>query len=98
MAIVIEEERRPNSVGILSVALWLLLLGGIGAGAYYVFFKSPQLIEVAAPTDFKNTEQISKIQLRPEEVLSNQQFKMLRSYVTLPTPVPSGRANPFLSF
>lgn len=98
MAIVIEEEKRTSSVGILSIALWLLLLGGLAAGAYYVFFKSPELIEVAAPSDFKNTEQISKIQLKPEEVLSNQQFKMLRSYVTLPTPVPTGRANPFLSF
>lgn len=98
MAIVIEEEKRGGGVGILSIALWFLLLIGIAAGAYYVFFKAPQTVEIAAPSDFKNTEQISKIQLKPEEVLSNQQFKSLRAYVTLPTPVPIGRANPFLAF
>ena len=100
MAIVVEEEKRGGGVGggLLNSLLWIALIGGIAFGAYYVFFQKPELVEIAVPSDFKNTEQISKLELHPEEVLESPQFKNLRAYVT-PLPLPeTGKSNPFLGF
>lgn len=98
MAIVIEEEPKKNGVTIVNVMLWLLFLVGIALFAYYIFFKKPELIEVAKPANYQETEQISKIELRPEEIIANPQFKALKTYVTIPVPTNLGRSNPFSQF
>lgn len=95
MAIVIEEEKKSGS-GIVTLFLWVILIGAILAGAYYIFFKQPELLEVAMPADFKNTEQISKIELKPEELLNNAQFKSLKAHIPIPLTPSTGRPNPFL--
>lgn len=97
MAIVIEESAQKKGTAILIVALWILFLGGLAAGAYYVFVKQPDLIPVATPGEFKDTEQVSTIQLRPEDVLSNPQFKALKAHITVSPPGDMGRSNPFLA-
>ncbi len=98
MAIVIEEGTKKNSLTIINVLLWVLFLAGLGAFGYYIFFKQPELVEVAAPASFSSTEQISKLELHPEEIISNSQFKSLKSYVTIPAPSNIGRSNPFSQF
>ena len=71
MAIIVEEENNKSSGGFILVASWIVALAIVGAGAYYVFFKNPALVETALPSNFKATEDISKITLRPEEVANN---------------------------
>lgn len=96
MAIIVEE--RSNAASILSVFIWLLILAGIGAGIYYLFFEKPALIEVAVPAGFESAQQISQIELNPQEVISDDQFRALRQYVTVPATSTIGRQNPFLGF
>jgi hypothetical protein len=100
MAIVIEEEKRSGAggSGLLNALLWIALIGGVAFGAYYVFFQKPEIIDLAVPNDFKNTEQISRLELHPDEVLQSPQFTNLRSYITPPATPESGKANPFLGF
>lgn len=97
MAIVLQEE-RPNGSGIVSIIVWIVILGVIGAAIYYVFFKNPEIVATKTPSGFANTAQLSKIQLDPNEVLSSPQFQGLRPYVPALTPKTTGRANPFLGF
>ena len=98
MAIIVEEENNKSSTGVIMVASWIVTLALIGAGAYYVFFANPQIIETALPSNFKNTQDISKITLRPEEVASNPFFKSLRTPI-MPAYNPApGKPNPFAPF
>lgn len=97
MAIVVEEEKKSGA-GILSLITWLLVIGAVAGTAYYLFFKQPQLVgQIAAPSSFKSTEQLSKINLNPKDVVDSlgQTFKQ---YVTPLSPVSKGRSNPFLGF
>ena len=96
MAIIIQEER--NTSGVMSFLAWIVILGIIGGGIYYVFFKKPDLIEVVAPGSFQSTQEISKINLDAGRVVNDPHFQALRSHVTPRTPATPGRANPFLGF
>jgi hypothetical protein len=94
MAIVVEEQRSPGGTGIVSLLLWLALIIACGVGAYYVFFKQPDIIPIAANANFKTTEQIAKISLHPEAVVGK--IQAFQSYVTIVPPSASPRTNPFL--
>lgn len=98
MAIVVEEQKR-GAGNAVSVVIWLVLLGVIGAAVYYIFFAQPDLVDVAAPAppNFARTEQIAKLTLNVEEILSDARFQDLQPYVTPPETGTFGRANPFLS-
>ncbi len=98
MAIIVEEENSKSSAGVILIASWVVAIAIIGAGAYYVFFANPEIIETALPSNFKNTQDLSKISLRPEEVAGNPFFKSLRTPL-LPTYNPKpGKINPFAPF
>lgn len=96
MAIVLEEEKKPvNWVAALTTIIIIVVLF---IGAYFLFFKKPELIEVVAPGGLQGVSQISRISFNPEGVLSAPTFKLLRQYGTaqdVPTP---GRTNPFRPF
>ncbi len=97
MAIVVEEEKKSGA-GILSIITWLLVIGAVAGTAYYLFFKQPELVgQIAAPTSFKNTEQLSKINLNPKDVVDSLS-QSFRQYATPLAPVSKGRPNPFLGF
>ncbi len=96
MAIIIEEER--NKMSPITLLTWGVVLVIIVVTVYYVFFKKPQTVEIIAPPDFQNTQQISKINLDPEVIIEHPGFKSRTTYVTPPVPGNLGRSNPFLPF
>ncbi len=97
MAIVVEEEKK-GGMGILTILTWVLIIGAVAGSAYYLFFKQPELVgQIAAPTSFKNTEQLSKLNVSPKDVVDSLS-KSFRQYVTPLSPANKGRSNPFLGF
>lgn len=96
MAILVEEEKKPvNWVAILTVIIIVIV---IFLGAYLLFFKKPELIEVVAPGSLKNVSELSKISLDAGSVLDSANFKLLRQYTTNVKPPAPGRSNPFVPF
>lgn len=95
MAIVVEQEHAPR-FGFVKIILWLIIIGVILAAVYYLFFKRPDTIpELITPNTFKNTSNLSKINLNPETVIQHPVFRSLKEHVPpFPTSTP-GRANPF---
>lgn len=93
MAIIIEEEK--NKVSLLQIAVWVGVLVIVIVAAYYIFFSPPPLIEVTAPPAFKNIAPLASVNTNPDEI-ANILDKTLKSYVTVPVPGNTGRANPFL--
>lgn len=81
----------------MGFVIWLLLIIIILAGAYYVFFKKPELISIPTPPGFEEAQRISRIRLNPQEVLDNPKFRSLRSYITPSEARNFGKANPFLA-
>jgi hypothetical protein len=96
MAIVIEEEKK-SSVSIISIILWIVVLGVLGLSAYYLFFYRPDIIPITVPDSFQNTEELSHIDLNLN-VLEDPLFKMLKAGVSALNPQTTGRSNPFLGF
>lgn len=98
MAIIIEE--KTNGSGVVTFLIWLVILAIITASAYYVFFRSPDLVEFNAspPSTFNNIQQLSKISINSDQLINNPQFQALKQYVTIPSVENVGRANPFLAF
>ncbi len=97
MAIVIEEE-QSHSISLMTLVVWVIVIGVVGTAGYYLFFKNPELISFTAPSGFKNTEAVSKIDLNPEGVVRSPQFQILKQYVAPPDTSRAGRKNPFLGF
>ncbi len=99
MAIVVEEERSAGvSSGIVSILVWLLILGIIAAAVYYVFFAEPEFITITAPEGFTATEMASRADIDPQAVIGDPRFTNLHDYITQPPAGSFGRANPFLGF
>lgn len=97
MAIVVEEEKK-SSVNIISLLMWLMVIFAVGLSVYYLFFKRPELIPIKVPENFENAESLSNIQLNPEEVLENPNFKSLKTLVQPVNPQGVGKSNPLLGF
>lgn len=98
MAIIIEEEKKNGTGGILTIITWLVILGAIGGAVYYVFFAQPQLVgKITAPAGFQNTQQLSQITLNPQDLLQSPSFQALKQYVTPLEPATTGKPNPFLA-
>ena len=94
MAIIIEEEKKQASwVNIVIAAVMVVVLF---VGAYFLFFKQPQLIEVVTPKQLQEINKISAVSFDPEMVVNSPIFKSLRQYGTPVIPPQTvGRANPF---
>ncbi|MBM3256973.1 MAG: hypothetical protein FJY98_01435 [Candidatus Liptonbacteria bacterium] len=97
MAIIIEEEREGGT-SLITIVIWIVILGVVGAAAYYLFFKNPDFISFSTPPSFQNTEALAKIDLNPEKVVRSPEFQALKQYTSLPQPSKLGRKNPFLGF
>ena len=93
MAIIIEQEKKSvNWFGIITA---IVIIGVLFAGAYFVLFTKPELIEIVVPGKVSDLSQLSQLSFNPEELLNSPQFKVLRQFdtdVTIPQP---GRSNPF---
>ena len=94
MAIIVEEE-RPG-IKITSVLMWLTVLAVVASIVYYIFFAQPQIVDIAVPAEFQNINNLSAIDLNPEEVIGSSAFQSLKQYVTPPQPGNTGRINPFV--
>jgi hypothetical protein len=97
MAIIIEEEQQ-NSLSIITILVWAVIIAVAGAATYYLFFKRPDLAAFSTPENFKSTAALSQIDLDPERLLRSPAFEALKRYVPLPDPKNLGRPNPFLGF
>ncbi|MBI4034268.1 MAG: hypothetical protein HY378_01830 [Candidatus Brennerbacteria bacterium] len=96
MAIVVEEEKkRINWVAILTA---IVIVGVLFSGAYVLFFKKPELIEIVAPGGLEGVSEISKLSFNPEGVLNSPTFRLLRQYGTATVTSTPGRVNPFRPF
>lgn len=91
------EEKRTSGAGIVGVILWLLILIVIGLGAYYIFFKKPDIIPVPQPKSLKDAQQVSQIKLDSTAVLQDLQPPAFQQFVTRKPAANVGRLNPFLA-
>ena len=93
MAIIIEQEKKSvNWFGIITA---IVIIGVLFAGAYFVLFTKPELIEIVVPGKVSDLSQLSQLSFNPEELLNSPQFKVLKQFdtdVAIPQP---GRSNPF---
>jgi hypothetical protein len=94
MAIILEEEKKPTNWASIVGTITIVFL--VFIGAYYLFFKKPELIDEVIPPSLSNLNVISQIhQIDPQAIVNSSNFKILRDYTTpLVTPA-TGRGNPF---
>ncbi|MFH0806241.1 MAG: hypothetical protein V1885_00745 [Candidatus Brennerbacteria bacterium] len=93
MAIVVEEEKKKaNWMTIISVVVFLAV---VFFGAYYLFFKQPELIDLVAPAELERLSAISSVKFNPREVVDAPTFKALRDFSGTSTIPRTGKANPF---
>ncbi len=95
MSIVIEEKKPTNWVAILGGIILVVLVFG---GAYYLFFKKPEIIEVVAPGSLQDIKRISTLKFKPDSVIQNPIFSMLRREPVVSGEVSPGKSNPFKPF
>lgn len=94
MAIVVDSGRAPRSIG--KLVIWALILGVILFGAYYLFFKRPDVIpNLAAPAGFQQANQLSGIKLDPDAVVQSATFQALKEQAPAQAAPATGRSNPF---
>lgn len=97
MAIIIEQEKKPiNWIGILTGAIIVVALFG---GAYYLFFKNPQILETATTGGkLGSVKNITEIKFDPEPIIQRMQTDFnVQLDATIPEATP-GRQNPFSRF
>ncbi|MBI4160226.1 hypothetical protein HY504_03600 [Candidatus Wolfebacteria bacterium] len=96
MAIVVEQQKR--NINWFALAVVSVSAGVIGLAVYFLFFSPVPLIERVAPAGegFERIKTVSRIEFRPERVLGNSVFKILRPYGAPEVPEPpASRLNPF---
>lgn len=96
MAILIEGEGRD--INWVAWGVTAVVVISLFVGAYLLFFKSPELIEVVAPQRLEKVEEISRVEVSPESLLESSEFKELRRYGQEIQPPSPGRDNPFAPF
>lgn len=96
MAIVVDQENKAGG-GLGKFLIWGVILFIIVIGAYYLFFKRPDVIpNLAAPAAFQQANDLSGVKLDPGAVVQSATFQTLKPSVPdMPTPA-TGRTNPFL--
>lgn len=95
MAILVEEEKKPvNWIAILTV---IIVLGSLFIGGYYLFFKNPELIDIAVPPELKDLQPLTEIKFDPKPVIDrlNKYYHQYAPALSLPVP---GREDPFKPF
>ncbi len=96
MAIIVEEEKKPvNWFNVVVVAVVVVIVFAV---VYFVFFNSPELIDVVVPGGLNDINQLSQIQVDPTPVVSTLNKYFTGNFgVSLNIPAP-GRPNPFLPY
>ena len=97
MAIVIEERHGSESSSIVSLLLWLVVLGVIGSAIYYVFFAESELVNYVPPSGFAETVEASHLQIDPAAVTQDVRFTSLQQWITVSVDGSFGKVNPFLA-
>jgi len=96
MAILVEQEKKPiNWFNIIVIAVVIVVLFSV---VYFVFFSSPELIDVVVPGNLNSIKELSQVQVDPTPVVStlNKYFTgNFGTSLSIPTP---GRSNPFLPY
>ncbi|OHB22731.1 MAG: hypothetical protein A2939_03925 [Parcubacteria group bacterium RIFCSPLOWO2_01_FULL_48_18] len=95
MAIIVKEKRKLNW---FALSLTVIALVFAGASTYFLFFKTPPLVEILQPTADIRRREISTIRLEPDKVLNNPLFQKLTRVPLFLEPKEIGRANPFIPF
>lgn len=96
MAIVVEQE-QTGRVNIGKILIWAAILIIILLGAYYLFFKRPDVIpNLAAPAAFQQATSLSGVKLDPGTVVQSATFQSLKPQAPDMPSSTVGRANPFL--
>jgi len=96
MAISIEQDKKKTNW--LNILLAIIIVVAIFAGAYFLFFKKPELIEVVVPGQFEDLTKISEIEFDPQGLLNSPEFKVLRQFQIDAELPEAGRSNPFSPF
>lgn len=78
-----------------TVLILLLVFGGLGITVYYLFFTPTPLIDKFVPLNLKSLKEISSIKIKPEGIMNNPNFQVLREYSNPIPEVSAGRSNPF---
>lgn len=94
MAIIIEQEKRKINWFALSVIV--LVIAVIIVGIYYLFFTDTPFVERVVPANLQSIEELSNIDLKPETIINNSNFQVLKQYINPIELEEAGKANPFL--
>lgn len=94
MAIIIEQEKRK--IGWFKILVILALAVAIISSTYYLFFAPVPLIEKVLPQNLQSIKNISDIKFRPEDVINDPKFQILKQYAAPAETGPVGKSNPFL--
>ena len=97
MAIIIEEE-QINKISMITIIGWIGVLVIIVIAVYVIFFQSPESLIEDVPEEFRSTQEISRINLDPEAIINNPNFRSRVQYVDPPVPGGLGRPDPFVPF
>jgi hypothetical protein len=94
MAILVEEEKKPvNWIGMLTT---IFIVVAVFVLAYFLFFKTPQIIDQVTPKNLADINKISKINFDPNAVINSPTFNALKNEVPVFTPRETpGKQNPF---
>ncbi|TSA46380.1 hypothetical protein D4R51_00265 [bacterium] len=96
MAIIVEQEKKPvNWFNLIVIAVVVVIMFSV---VYFIFFNSPELIDVVVPGNLNNIKQLSQVQVDPAPVLGALGKYFVGNFgtsLTIPTP---GRPNPFLPY
>ncbi|MFA6136408.1 MAG: hypothetical protein WC705_03595 [Candidatus Paceibacterota bacterium] len=95
MAIYIQEEKEGGKSW-LSFGVIFVILVILGIASYYLFFVKPDLISgIVIPVKLKSIDDLAKMNFNPQDIVSNQFFKISKQYISPPTPIPGGNISPF---
>jgi len=96
--VTVEEEKKSTSW--LNIALVMIIIGVLFIGAYFLFFKKPELVEIVVPgqSQLEGWQQLGSLSFDPQELLTSPKFKLLRQFETPAPTLKSGRPNPFIPY
>lgn len=93
MAIVVEEEKKQKT-SVLSVLIWLVIVGVAGS-AFYFIFRTPQATNQVVPDNFKTTQSLSQTRIQPDTMTQDPIFNSLQRYAPDLSIGDVGKSNPF---
>lgn len=98
MAIVVQQNREQGLSSFLYIIAWIIFIFSILIGAYYIFFKKPELYESALPLNQNDQARLNDVLKAKSYVDFNaalQMIQSLRNYIDFPKEFNIGKENPF---